>query len=108
LIAAIPHGYLPANPLHWVWIGLAGLLTGAITGALIGLVCGAPAAERLPELFRRVPVLADWARAVRSDPRLREASKSRPSMPRAPRAVSFSDGDTPLPKPVPLGDDADG
>jgi hypothetical protein len=130
LIAAIPHGYLPADPLNWIWIGLAGLVTGAVCGALIGLVCGAPAVERLPELLRRVPVLADWARAAQSDPRLRAAAvdarkagqralqtevaraaapPTRPGLARAPRVdtpskVSHSEVDTPLPAPVPLGE----
>ena len=146
LIAAIPHGHLPAEPLHWIWIGVAGALTGAIAGALIGLVCGAPPGDRavVPDLLRRVPVVADWARAASRDPRVATATAAgrralvtetarqatppptRPGRPRARRAESSAvepgkpvdtaaptaarpgsadGGATPLPHPVPLGDE---
>jgi hypothetical protein len=91
LIAAIPHGELPASLAAWSWFGVAGAVTGAIDGALIGLVCGAPRLEApLPGPLRRVPVVAAWVEAAASDPRLA-------------RAPSRSEGPTPLPTPVPLG-----
>lgn len=40
LIATIPHGDLPATPMGFLPIPLAGLLCGAICGAMIGAVCG--------------------------------------------------------------------
>ena len=40
LIATIPHGDLPASPLGFLPILLAGLGCGALCGALIGAVCG--------------------------------------------------------------------
>lgn len=109
LIASIPHGHLPESPVRWIWIGVAGLATGAIDGALIGLICGAPATERLPDFLRRVPVLAEWARAA-----AREAAKSSTSIPAQgtptppPPAAPIrpmTDADTPLPAPIPLGDE---
>jgi hypothetical protein len=143
VIASIPHGYLPSAKLAWASIAAAGFTTGALAGALIGLVCGAPAAERIPDLLRRMPMLAEWARAVRRDQRRRAGvsdprksgkralqtevaraaapvTVTRMGRPRAARAEgsavvdsgvktrpqSLSDlGDTPLPKPVPLGED---
>ncbi|HSK00194.1 MAG TPA: hypothetical protein VK932_03090 [Kofleriaceae bacterium] len=39
VIAAIPHGGLPATPWHWLAFAAAGLVCGAVAGALIGLVC---------------------------------------------------------------------
>jgi hypothetical protein len=150
LIAAIPHGHLPDNPLSWIWFGVAGAATGAGAGALIGLVCGAPRWEGtgVPELLRRVPVVADWARAAARDPRVANATAAgrralvtetarqatpptgnRPGRPRArrvesapldpslpgkpidtvaptaPRPGSTDGGATPLPHPIPLGED---
>ena len=152
LIAAIPHGHLPASPVHWIWIGLAGAATGAGAGVLIGLICGAPRWEGtgVPELLRRVPVVADWARAASRDPRVATATAAgrralvtetarqatppptRPGArprarrvesapvdpevertskpidtvaPTAPRPGSTDGGATPLPHPVPLGDE---
>jgi hypothetical protein len=149
LIAAIPHGHLPASPVHWIWIGVAGAITGAGAGVLIGLICGAPRWEGtgVPELLRRVPVVADWARAASRDPRVATATAAgrralvtetarqatppptRPGArtrarrvenapldpgagkpvdtvaPTAPRPSSVDGGSTPLPHPVPLGEE---
>jgi hypothetical protein len=147
LIAAIPHGHLPANPAHWIWIGLAGAATGAGAGALIGMICGAPRLEgtMVPELLRRVPAVADWARAASRDPRVATATaagrralvtetarqatppptrqgrararrvahqpieSSAPSVDTgastAARPISTDAGATPLPIPVPLGEE---
>jgi hypothetical protein len=96
LIAAIPLGQLPEEPVRWIWIGVTGLIGGAIDGVLIGAICGAPATERLPDFLRRVPVLAELARAARED-----AERRRRERRRARRT-----DDTPLPAPVPLGDEA--
>jgi hypothetical protein len=77
LIAAIPFGHLPDDLKQWAWIGVAGAATGAIAGALIGLVCGAPLSDQvtLPELFRRVPALAEWAKHASNDPRFQEQAR---------------------------------
>lgn len=55
-IAALPHGYLPARPLAWAALVIAGMAAGALCGAVIGVACtGAPprqVAEML-ELVKR-------------------------------------------------------
>jgi hypothetical protein len=40
LIAAIPHGSLPAVRWHYLYIMAAGAVCGALCGAAIGVVCG--------------------------------------------------------------------
>jgi hypothetical protein len=67
IIAAIPHGELPADPWTWSWFAAAGLIGGALSGVIIGLVCGAPVDERLPtvaELARMIPSLLPVAGEV--------------------------------------------
>lgn len=51
VIAAIPHGDLPADA--WGWLGLAGagLLPGALCGALIGVVCSGTAQAGLADVW---------------------------------------------------------
>ncbi len=39
VIAAIPHGRLPEEPMHWLAFAAGGLVAGAIAGAIIGFVC---------------------------------------------------------------------
>ena len=39
LIAAIPHGGLPAGPLGWISLLLAGAMSGAASGVVIGAMC---------------------------------------------------------------------
>jgi len=97
LIAAIPFGHLPSRVIAWLWIGAAGALTGAVAGAVIGYVCGMPRADRaIPDLLRRVPALAEWARQAKLDPRvLAQAQRARQAkLERAPSAVA------PPPPPV--------
>jgi hypothetical protein len=84
LIAAIPHGHLPESPVRWIWIGVAGLVSGAFDGVIIGALCGAPATERLPDFLRRVPVLAEWARAAARDAQRREAARKVEAPPPSP------------------------
>jgi len=43
LIAAIPHGHLPAHLWAWLPLPLAGAIVGAACGASIGIVCGGTA-----------------------------------------------------------------
>lgn len=40
IIAAIPHGHVPATSLGFIPIAIAGMACGAMCGALIGAVCG--------------------------------------------------------------------
>jgi hypothetical protein len=40
IIAAIPHGHLPAHSSGWYPLPLAGLVAGLACGAVIGAVCG--------------------------------------------------------------------
>src|SRR5690606_26823705 len=51
LIAAVPHGHLPDEPLGFLPIALAGLVPGAACGALLGLVCGGAAPVGLSEVW---------------------------------------------------------
>jgi hypothetical protein len=133
LIAAIPHGHLPDRLSAWAWYGVAGAVTGAIDGVVIGVLCGWPRADRgVAELVRRVPVVAEWARAAQSDPRLAafrepprrarraaivgevvpppppEAAPAEPPPPPAPAAPApvrpraASFGDEPTPLPEPV------
>ena len=44
IIAAVPHGHLPAAPAGWLAFPAAGLVSGAIAGAIIGLVCSSQTA----------------------------------------------------------------
>jgi hypothetical protein len=44
VIAAIPHGHLPQEPVGWLAFPAAGLVSGAIAGAIIGLVCSSQTA----------------------------------------------------------------
>lgn len=61
LIAAIPHGHLPGNPLGFLAYPLAGLAAGALCGVVIGAVCSGP-----------TPVLSDvWSLARRPTEALR-------------------------------------
>ncbi len=50
LIATIPHG-VPATPLGFVPIPIAGLVCGAVCGALIGAVCGGAAPVGLSDVW---------------------------------------------------------
>jgi hypothetical protein len=40
LLAAIPLGHLPEQPVRWLWVGAAGAVAGAMAGAVIGLWAG--------------------------------------------------------------------
>jgi hypothetical protein len=51
LIAAIPHGQLPGEPLGWLAFPAAGLVAGAACGVVIGLVCGGPAPVELADVW---------------------------------------------------------
>ncbi len=51
LIATIPHGHMPAAPLHWIPIVLVGIVPGAACGVLIGLVCGGAAPLALSDVW---------------------------------------------------------
>lgn len=55
-IAALPHGYVPAGPLDWLVLALAGMVAGASCGAVIGVACtGAPPRQvtEMIELVKR-------------------------------------------------------
>lgn len=39
LIAAMPHGGLPAGPLGWIALAVAGAISGAASGVVIGAMC---------------------------------------------------------------------
>jgi hypothetical protein len=51
LIAAIPHGRLPDEPLPWLAFPAAGLVAGALCGVLLGLVCGGTAPVELADVW---------------------------------------------------------
>jgi hypothetical protein len=51
LIAAIPHGHLPAAGGGWLAYPLMGAVVGAACGALIGLVCGGAAPVRIADVM---------------------------------------------------------
>ena len=55
VIAAIPHGQLPAMPWHWLALVGGGVVVGAACGALIGVVCGgaAPVIHEVVAFARR-------------------------------------------------------
>lgn len=55
VIAAVPHGQLPAVPWHWLALIGGGAVAGALCGALIGLVCGgaAPVIHEVVAFARR-------------------------------------------------------
>jgi hypothetical protein len=51
LIATIPHGDLPARPIGFLPIPLAGLVCGALCGVMIGAVCGGVAPVGLADVW---------------------------------------------------------
>ncbi len=52
LIAAIPHGHLPAgHSVQWLVYPGAGIVAGALCGTLIGLVCGGTAPVELADVW---------------------------------------------------------
>jgi hypothetical protein len=51
LIAAIPHGQLPARPLDWLAFPAGGLVAGGVCGVLIGVVCGGTAPVELADVW---------------------------------------------------------
>jgi hypothetical protein len=56
MIAALPHGYVPANPLQWLLMAGLGMAAGSLCGAVIGVACtGAPPRQvtEMIELVKR-------------------------------------------------------
>ena len=51
LIAAIPHGQLPARSVDWLAFPAGGLVAGAVCGLLIGVVCGGTAPVELADVW---------------------------------------------------------
>ena len=51
LIAAIPHGQLPAHPLGYLAFLAAGLVTGAVCGLVIGAVCSGQTPVNLTDVW---------------------------------------------------------
>jgi hypothetical protein len=51
LIAAIPHGQLPARSVDWLAFPAGGLVAGALCGVLIGVVCGGTAPVELADVW---------------------------------------------------------
>ena len=51
LIAAIPHGELPAGVLGWLSILALGAVVGAMCGLVIGAVCGGAAPVRIGDVM---------------------------------------------------------
>jgi hypothetical protein len=51
IIAAIPHGELPAAPLGWVAIALVGAGVGLVCGAILGVVCGGAAPVKIGDVM---------------------------------------------------------
>lgn len=52
VIAAIPHGSLPAHPAGWLAYVAGGMIGGAACGALIGLVAGGTAPVELADVWQ--------------------------------------------------------
>lgn len=51
IIAAIPHGHLPATPGGWVTIAAMGALVGIVCGAILGSVCGGAAPVKIGDVM---------------------------------------------------------
>ena len=51
LIAAIPHGQMPAHSLAWLAFPAGGLVAGGLCGVLIGIVCGGTAPVELADVW---------------------------------------------------------
>jgi hypothetical protein len=51
LIAAIPHGQLPARSVDWLAFPAGGLVAGGLCGVLIGIVCGGTAPVELADVW---------------------------------------------------------
>jgi hypothetical protein len=51
VIAAIPHGHVPAHALPWLVYVIVGACVGAVTGAAIGLVCSGTAPVGIAEVM---------------------------------------------------------
>ena len=51
IIAAIPHGHLPAHRFAWLLLPIVGAAVGWLSGALIGIVCGGAAPVGIAEVM---------------------------------------------------------
>ena len=51
LIATIPHGNLPEQPIGWLAIPAVGAVIGAACGALLGAICGGAAPVRIGDVM---------------------------------------------------------
>ncbi len=51
IIAAIPHGRLPATSAGWLAFPAAGLVCGAIAGAIVGYVCSSQSVVQLVDVW---------------------------------------------------------
>jgi hypothetical protein len=119
IIAAIPHGHLPASWPGFLVIALAGAFTGALCGLVIGALCGGAAPIGLTDVMALARWPTDTLRALLEPEDLAAAAKGAPrrrrritipflfpAHPRAEAAVAKSVANAASPVPASPPDDA--